>query len=817
MSEKKKQQLSEKENFDQTSFIPLIPLRDLVLFPAFTISLFIGRESSKNAVKKAMQKDRIVFLVAQKDSSIENPQEQNIFQIGVRAEILQMLKLPDGTIKILVETLERARIVSFENSQINPVGFFSVNIKSLPNERDTDDDELRHRLVQQYAKYLRGKMDQDAAREDWLDEDNDLLVDQIAGRLSISLDVKQEILEETEQSSRINKLIHILLVQIALQEIDRNIHNNVQDRIAKHQKDYYLGEKIKEIRKELGQEKDIAEEAQELRARVADKGMPKEAQEKVLHEISRLEKVPPFSAEVTVLRNYIDWMLDLPWQEQSKDVTDLSHAMQILERDHFGLEKIKDRILDFIVVRQFVANYKGPILCFVGPPGVGKTSLAQSIASSLGRQFIRMSLGGVRDEAEIRGHRKTYVAALPGRIIQSMKKSATVNPVFLLDEIDKLSTDFRGDPASALLEVLDPEQNKNFQDHFLEVPYDLSKVLFIATANALHRIPLPLRDRMEIIHLDGYSEIDKLQIARRYLLPKSLLENGLRDDQIRIANARVLEIIRYYTREAGVRSLNRVLHKVARKTLRKLVEQGTREDSFSFRKSHVTEFLGKQEYRVGFSEKKDEIGYANGLAWTEMGGDLLGVEVTLTAGRGGFTITGNLGDVMQESVKLAMTYFRSVAEKLGVSHKEIRQKDVHVHVPEGAIPKDGPSAGVTIACAIVSAFTGIALRKNLAMTGEITLRGKVLPVGGIKEKVLAAHRGKIGKVILPKENEKDALELPVMVQKRITIVLASQMEDILPHAFVSDPRNQSKSDIKELQIAANAPASMEEKTSWIHQ
>ncbi len=809
-----------QETSSQRLTLPLVPLRDLVVFPGSTVSLYIGRESSKAAVLEAMQLDRRIYLCTQQDSQVLDPAGKDIFKTGVIAEILQLLKLPDGTLKILVEGLQRARwfiltsrsvraqadfrplsaaeLVEQSAGEAEPtvkeesqVILLEAEVVPVISVKTPGLQEFVQKLIEEYKNYA--AVAQDIAPE-FIQElagnsDPGWICDQIAAKMPLPMAQKQELLEQDNLQKRIYDVSEIVLVQISLMELEKKIQKNVQERISKTQKDFYLGEKIKEIKKELGQEHDIQEETRELEERLRTKGLDEAAEKKLRKEIQKLEKTPPFSSEVAVLRNYIEWVLDLPWKEESTDNTDLKHAQEILEADHFGLEKVKDRVLDFIAVRRFHEKPKGPILCFVGPPGVGKTSLAKSIANSLEREFIRISLGGIKDEAEIRGHRKTYVAAMPGRILQSMKKSATVNPVFLLDEIDKLASDFRGDPASALLEVLDPEQNHAFQDHFLEIPYDLSRVLFIATANVLHRIPHPLRDRMEIIELQGYSELEKLQIARRFLVKRALENNALQEGQMVISQPRLLDVIRHYTKEAGVRSLQREIEKLARKSLRKFSEDNgeLKEKKIFITRQYLHQFLGREKFRSTEKNPLNEVGYCQGMAWTELGGDLLGVEVVLVEGRGQFLITGNLGEVMQESVRAAMTFVRSIATKIGLDLRTLRKYDVHVHVPEGAIPKDGPSAGITLATAIISAYTGIPVRRDVAMTGEITLRGKVLPVGGIKEKVLAAHRARVTHIILPRGNESYLEEIPATVARRLRFSFVDQMIDVLPFALEKNP------------------------------
>lgn len=774
----------EQEAIFNEQELPLLPLRGLLVFPYMVIHLDVGREKSIAAIEEAMINDRRIFLVMQKDAQIDEPEIEELFHVGTVAEIKQLLKLPGGTIRVLVEGITRAKI----NKLITTEPFFKVTLESQEEylEKTTEIEALMRNLVEKFEQYV--KMSKKIPPETVLSvvsiEDASRLADIIASHLTLKLSDKQELLEAVEVAQRLEILIGILSKEMEILELERKINIRVRKQMEKTQKEYYLREQLKAIQKELGDKDDRAAEVEELKAAIEKAKMPKEVREKAIKELERLEKMPPMVAEATVVRNYLDWILAMPWQKQTKDRLEIDVAEQILDEDHYGLEKVKERIIEYLAVRKLTKKMKGPILCLVGPPGVGKTSLARSIARSMERKFVRMSLGGVRDEAEIRGHRRTYVGALPGRIVQSMKQAGSMNPVFLLDEIDKMSTDFRGDPSAALLEVLDPEQNNSFVDHFLEVPIDLSKVLFVTTANAEHTIPGPLLDRMEIIYISGYTEPEKVQIAERYLLPKQIKEHGLQQKQIQVSENAIRRIIREYTREAGVRNLERQVGTVCRKVAVDIVKNNQNQVKVSMQ--NLPNMLGIPRFRYGMAEVSDQVGVVTGLAWTMAGGDVLNIEVNVLTGKGGLNLTGKLGDVMKESAQAALSYIRNRCEQLGIKPDFYQNNDLHIHVPEGAIPKDGPSAGITMATALISALTGRAVKRHVAMTGEITLRGRVLPVGGIKEKVLAAHRAGIKTVILPEANKKDLEDVPAEVKKKLEFVLAEHMDQVLPVALLGN-------------------------------
>jgi len=760
--------------------VPMMPVRDMVIFPQMMTPFIVGREASVRALEEALAGDKKIFLATQHDASVDDPKPGEIYQVGTLANIVQSVKLPDGNIKVLVEGIERAKVVQISTEE----GLFRATLRLVSAKVETTPDLEQvvskvTGLFEQYVK-LSQSLNYDtmiaAARVD----DPSKLSDTIAANLQLPVEEKQELLENFDPADRLQRVAEILEVEIEKLNVDRSINTRVKRQMERAQKEYYLNEKIKAIQKELGRgEKN---EIDELKKKIDSAGMPKDVHEKAVQELKRLELMPPMSAESTVSRNYLDWLLAVPWKKRSKEIRDISVAERILEEDHYGLEKIKERILEYLAVRQLVKNPKGSILCFVGPPGVGKTSLAMSIGRATGRKFVRVSLGGVRDEAEIRGHRRTYIGALPGQIIQLMKKAGTINPVFVLDEVDKMSMDFRGDPSAALMEVLDPELNHAFTDHYLDVEYDLSKVMFICTANVMHTIPQPLQDRMEILRLPGYTELEKLQIARRFLVKKQRVAAGLSEPNLAFTDEAITHIIRYYTHEAGVRNLEREIANISRKVSRKVVKEG-KDIKVEITPENINEFLGVIKYREIWAEKSNEIGLAVGLAWTEVGGQVLGTEATLMEGKGRLTLTGKLGDVMQESAQAAMSYVRSRTANFGLPKDFYRHIDIHVHVPEGAIPKDGPSAGITIATSIVSALTRIPVRCDVAMTGEITLRGKVLPIGGVKEKLLAAHRMGLRTVILPKDNEKDMAEIPPEVQASVAIKLVEMMDEVLQHAL----------------------------------
>lgn len=768
-----------KRSIDYTKKYPLLPLRDVVVFPHMVLPLFVGREKSISALDAAMKGDRLIVLVTQTDAQIAVPSKNDLYEVGTVSEILQLLKLPDGTIKVLVEGLSRAYLTDLDEKAGES---FEVSVKDI--ERTVDSDEevmaLRKTIIENFEKYIKlnKKVPPEALTTVSGIDDISHLSDVIASYINTRLELKQALLEIGNPKERLEKIIELINGEIDVMYIEKKIQGKVRKQMEKTQKEYYLNEQMKVIKKELGQGDDGMDEIEELKKSVEEVKMSKEAKTKALKEIKRLEKMPPLSAESAVVRTYIEWLRDVPWQKKTTDNRDIEHAMDVLNEDHYGLEEVKERIIEFIAVRHLSKKIKGPILCFAGPPGVGKTSLGMSVAHALGRKFVRMSLGGVRDEAEIRGHRRTYVGALPGRIIQMMKKAGTINPVFLLDEIDKMSMDFRGDPSAALLEVLDPEQNNTFVDHYMEVPYNLADVLFITTANAQHRIPLPLLDRMEIIEITSYTEPEKLNIGIKFLLPKQIVENGLETSNIEYSEEMMLFTIRHYTREAGVRSLERVIAKVCRKVAREVVRHG-KDYKRVIDEAILQEYLGPRKYKYGTKEKKNEVGLANGLAWTEVGGDILQIEASLIKGKGTLMLTGQLGEIMQESAHAALTYVKANQQYFNIKEETIKRYDIHLHVPEGAIPKDGPSAGITMAVVIASLFSGIPTRCDVAMTGEITLRGKVLPIGGLKEKVLAAHRADIKHVIIPKDNEMDLEKIPQSVRKQMIFHPVSTMEEVL--------------------------------------
>ncbi|MGC2697512.1 MAG: endopeptidase La [Candidatus Angelobacter sp.] len=767
-----------KEKFESRK-LPMMPIRDVVIFPYMMTPFIVGRESSVRALEEALASDRKIFLATQHDASIDEPKPHEIYTVGTIANIVQNLKLPDGNIKVLVEGVERGRILKLTNNE----GYFEAEVRTTkyPAEPSKILDAAMQRVHTLFDQYV--KLCQSLNLEPVIItgmNDPAKLSDTIAQNLQLSIEEKQELLEIFDPADRLNRIADVLDIEIEKLNMDRTIQTRVKRQMERAQKEYYLNEKIKAIQKELGRGE--KSEFDELKKKIDTAGMPKDVLEKAIQELKKLEAMPPMSAESTVSRNYLDWLLAVPWKKKSKEIRNIEHAEKILNQDHYGLEKIKDRILEFLAVRQLVKNPKGSILCFVGPPGVGKTSLGMSIAKATGRKFVRLSLGGVRDEAEVRGHRRTYIGALPGQIIQMMKKAGTKNPVFMLDEVDKMASDFRGDPAAALLEVLDPEQNWMFQDHYLDVEYDLSQVFFVATANVLHTVPAALQDRMEVLRLHGYTELEKVEIARQFLVRKQREATGLTEKQLQFTDDGLREIIRSYTREAGVRNLEREIGNIARKVARKVVKGGT-DYSIVLNADNVNEFLGVTKFRDTLAHEKSEVGLVTGLAWTEVGGSILSTEVAIVDGKGKLTITGQLGEVMQESAHAAMSYVRSRAGKLGLPKDFYRNVDIHIHVPEGAIPKDGPSAGITMATAISSALSKIPVRRDIAMTGEITLRGKVLPIGGLKEKLLAALRAGIKEAIIPKENEKDLPEVPENIRGQMKIHLVENMDDVLKVAL----------------------------------
>jgi len=768
-----------REKFE-TRKLPMMPIRDVVIFPFMMTPFVVGRESSVRALEEALAADKKIFLATQHDASVDEPKPNEIYQVGTVVNIVQSLKLPDGNIKVLVEGIERGKILQVVDTD----GYFEATVRTVKYTVETNPaiEAAMQRVTGLFEQYV--KLCQSLNYETMIAavrmEDPAKLTDTIAANLQLSIEEKQELLEIFDPAERLNRIADVLEIEIEKLNMDRAIQTRVKRQMERAQKEYYLNEKIKAIQKELGRGE--KSEWDELKKKVDSAGMPKDVHEKALQELKKLEAMPPMSAESTVSRNYLDWLLAVPWKKKSKEIRNIDHAEKILNEDHYGLEKIKERILEFLAVRQLVKNPKGSILCFVGPPGVGKTSLGMSIAKATGRKFVRMSLGGVRDEAEIRGHRRTYIGALPGQIIQMMKKAGTKNPVFMLDEVDKMSMDFRGDPSAALLEVLDPEQNYMFVDHYLDVEYDLQQVFFIATANVMHTIPPALQDRMEVLRLHGYTEPEKLEIAKQFLVRKQREQAGLTDNNCTFTDAAIISIIRGYTREAGVRNLEREIGNVCRKVARKVVRDGGKYN-ITVTAENLSEFLGVIKFRDTLAHEKSEIGLVTGLAWTEVGGSILSTEVAVVDGKGKLTPTGKLGEVMQESAQAALTYVRSRAVRLGLSRDFYRNLDIHVHVPEGSIPKDGPSAGITIATAIASALTRIPVRRDLAMTGEITLRGKVLPIGGVKEKLLAAHRAGLFEVILPKDNEKDLAEVPENLRNEMNLHFVDTMDEVLQVAL----------------------------------
>jgi ATP-dependent Lon protease len=773
--------LTSKEKSD-TKRLPMMPIREVVIFPYMMTPFVVGRESSVRALEEAMSGDKKIFLAAQHDATVDEPEPNEIYSVGTIVNIVQSLRLPDGNIKVLVEGVERAKVVSVSDDE----GFFRAIVRTANYKIETGPqlDALISRVTGLFEQYV--KLSQNLNYETMIAairvDDPGKLSDTVGANLQLTIEEKQELLEIFDPIDRLTRVAEMLDIEIEKLNVDRTIQGRVKRQMEKAQKEYYLNEKIKAIQKELGRGE--KSEIDELKKRIETAGMTPDALEKAMAELKRLENMPPMSAESTVSRNYLDWLLAVPWKKKSKEIRDLRFAESVLEADHYGLEKIKERILEFLAVRRLVKNPKGSILCFVGPPGVGKTSLGMSIAKATGRKFVRMSLGGVRDEAEVRGHRRTYIGALPGQIIQMMKKAGTRNPVFMLDEVDKMSTDFRGDPSAALLEVLDPEQNFMYVDHYLDVEYDLSQVFFIATANVLHTIPPALQDRMEVIRLSGYTELEKMEIAKKFLVRKQVEQTGLSKDKIEFTDEGVNGLIQYYTREAGVRNLEREIGNVCRKIARQVVNSSTGKDKKTLNKAVIdgvklTDLLGPWKFRDLGVEKKNEVGSAVGLAWTEVGGQILTTECSLMEGKGKLTITGKLGEVMQESAQAAFSYIRSRALSLGLPRDFYRNLDVHLHIPEGAIPKDGPSAGITMAATICSALTGIPVRADVAMTGEITLRGRVLPIGGLKEKLMAAHRHGIMEAIMPRENERDLVDIPDAIKKTMKLHFVDSMDEVL--------------------------------------
>ncbi len=777
--------ISDIETTDDSSGIPVLPLRDVVVYPHMVIPLFVGRDKSIVALDKAMLAGKRILLVAQKKPDLDDPQPNDLYEVGTLATILQLLKLPDGTVKVLVEGTERALV-----DRINVSDHFSAEI-SLLREDDRHDereiDVLVRSIIAQFEQYV--KLNKKVPPEiltslSGIDEPG-RLADTVAAHMALKLSEKQRILEVQDVKTRLEQILGIIEGEIDVLHIEKRIRGRVKQQMEKSQREYYLNEQMKAIQKELGEMDDVPNELADLEVKIAKAGMSKEGLEKATSELNKLKLMSPMSAEATVVRNYIDWLLKAPWKKKSKVLRNLTKAEEILEEDHYGLEKVKERILEYLAVQQRVKRLKGPILCLVGPPGVGKTSLGQSIARATNRNFVRMSLGGVRDEAEIRGHRRTYIGSMPGKIIQNLGKTGVSNPLFLLDEIDKMAMDFRGDPSSALLEVLDPEQNSAFQDHYLEVDFDLSDVMFVCTANSLN-IPAPLLDRMEVIRIPGYTEDEKLNIAMRYLIPKQLKENGLKEKELKITASAVRDVIQHYTRESGVRNLEREISKICRKVVKSLLLK-PRDTRVTITPKSMEKYLGVRRFRFGTAEDNDQVGQVTGLAWTEVGGELLTIEAAIVPGKGKHNYTGQLGEVMTESIQAAMTVVRSRAKVLGIDEEFHQKLDVHIHVPEGATPKDGPSAGVGMCTALVSALTNIPVKSDVAMTGEITLRGEVLPIGGLKEKLLAAHRGGMNKVLIPHENEKDLVEIPKNIKDKLTIVPVKWIDQVLEHALTHLP------------------------------
>lgn len=764
--------------------IPLLPLRGLIVFPGMVIHLDVGRKKSVQSLEKAMMNDKKIFLAAQKESAVDDPSTEDIFQVGTVAKISQMLKLPNGTMRVLVEGLHRAEVLRY----INEDQQFFVEIEPLEDivENSNKEAALMRALLDQFEHY--SQMSKKISKETLATvtdiEDPARLTDMIASHIPLKQSTKQELLETIDVEKRLHLLLTIVSNEKEVLELERKIGKRVKKSMEETQKEYYLREQMKAIQKELGDKDGKNGEIAEIRKSMEEKNLPDNIYKLVEKELGRYERVPQTSAESSVIRNYIDWVLSLPWTEETEDNLDLHHAEKVLDEDHYGLDKVKERVLEYLAVQKLTNSLKGPILCLVGPPGVGKTSLARSVARAIDRKFVRISLGGVRDEAEIRGHRRTYVGAMPGRIIQGMKKAATVNPVFLLDEIDKMSNDFRGDPSSAMLEVLDPEQNNTFSDHYLEETYDLSKVMFIATANSLATIPQPLLDRMEIISIPGYTEVEKLHIAKQHLIPKQLKEHGLKKAQLQIRDDALIKLIRLYTREAGVRGLERQIAAICRKAARMIVSEEKNRVVITIKQLEV--LLGKPRFRYGLMEEEDQIGTATGLAYTASGGDILSIEVSLAKGKGKLTLTGKLGDVMKESAQAAFSYIRSRADQFNINANFHEKYDIHIHVPEGATPKDGPSAGITMATALVSALTGRPVKRDVGMTGEITLRGRVLPIGGLKEKSLSAHRSGITTVIIPKDNEKDLDDIPESVRNELRFIPVTHLDEVLEYALLEE-------------------------------
>jgi len=796
--------MTQEKNRQKTITIPLLPLRGIVVFPHMILHFDVGREKSINALEEAMMKDQRIFLAAQKDPALDEPGQDDIYTVGTISKIKQLLRLPGDTIRVLVEGLERAKTLEY----VSDDPFYKVTVRECPSPkhlaRDSETEALVRQVVSYFEKYakLTNRISPDTTFTLSTMEDYARLSDVIAANMVIKLEDKQRILNEISPRKRMEKLLKILVNEIEILEVEKNINRKVRQQIDKSQREYYLREQLKAIQNELGEGGQQSDEIEEYREKIKKLGLPADAENKALKEVDRLSKMHPSSAESGVIRTYLDWIIDLPWNNKTEENLNLSDAEKILDEDHYGLTKVKERMVEYLAIRKLKNSLKGPIICLAGPPGVGKTSIVRSIAKALNRKYVRMSLGGVRDEAEIRGHRRTYVGAMPGRIIKAIKQAGSKNPLILLDEIDKMANDFRGDPASALLEVLDAEQNKEFHDHYLDMPFDLSDVMFITTANYKDAIPRPLLDRMEVIDISGYVEEEKVQIAKRHLIPKQIKNHGLKTSELRFDESAIRDIINYYTREAGVRNLERQISTVCRKVARQIVSG--QKKSVRITSKNLDKYLGRRIFLYDKANEKDEVGIVRGLAWTPVGGDTLCIEVNLMPGEGAMELTGQLGDVMKESARIARSYVRSIAEMIGIDKDFHKKYDMHIHVPEGAIPKDWPSAGITLATAMISALTNIPAKRNVAMTGEITLRGKVLPIGGIKEKVLAAHRAGIDTILFPKDNEKDIEEIPENVVEKLNLIPVSSMDQVIKHTLVrfpvSENRNKTEEEKKDVHI-----------------
>lgn len=779
--------MTQDKNRQQIIRIPLLPLRGIVVFPHMILHFDVGRAKSIKALEEAMMKDQKIFLAAQKDPTQETPDNKDIYTVGTISKIKQLLRLPGENIRVLVEGLERAKIVDF----VSDDPYYEVNVRECPNPKHQSKDSETEALVRQVVSYfeqyakLTNRISPDTTFTLSTMEDYARLSDVIAANMAIKLEEKQRILNEMSPKRRMEKLLKILVSEIEILEVEKNINKKVRQQIDKSQREYYLREQLKAIQNELGEGGQQEDEIEEYREKIKKLGLPKDAENKALKEVDRLSKMHPSSAESGVIRTYLDWIVELPWNNKTEENLNLSDAERILDEDHYGLDKVKERIVEYLAIRKLRNSLQGPIICLSGPPGVGKTSIVRSIAKALNRNYVRMSLGGVRDEAEIRGHRRTYVGAMPGRIIKAIRQAGSKNPLILLDEIDKMASDFRGDPAAALLEVLDAEQNREFHDHYLDMPFDLSDVMFITTANYKDAIPRPLLDRMEVIDISGYVDEEKVQIAKRHLIPKQIKNHGLKPSEIRFDESAIKDIINYYTREAGVRNLERKISTVCRKVARLIVSE--QKKSVRITENNLEKYLGRRIFLFDKANEKDEVGIVRGLAWTPVGGDTLCIEVNLMPGDGALELTGQLGDVMKESARIARSYVRSIAEMIGIDKDFHKKYDMHIHVPEGAIPKDGPSAGITLATAMISALTNIPVRKNVAMTGEITLRGRVLPIGGLKEKVLAAYRAGIDTILYPRDNEKDIEEIPKNVIEKLNMISVSSMDQVIKNALVRFP------------------------------